>query len=84
MSSKPLLMNVVAGLLLGFSPSVRAAPEVLGADQTAMGGVSLAADTSNAAITTNPGLLALHRRYDFSAQFGVGPSTGLHLSLIHI
>ncbi len=78
MASKLHLQFAVAGLLLGFSVDVRAEPEVLGADLTAMGGVSLAADESNASITTNPGLLGLNPRYDFSAQFGVGPTSGLH------
>jgi hypothetical protein len=78
MSSKLHHHFAVAGLVLAFSVDARAEPEVLGADMTAQGGVSLAADTSNASITTNPGLLALNRRYDFSAQFGVGPSGGLH------
>ncbi len=78
MSSKLHSNFAVAGLLLGFSVAAWAEPEVLGADLAAQGGVSLAADGSNASITTNPGLLALNQRYDFSAQFGVGPSTGLH------
>jgi len=56
--------------------SALAAPDVVGADSLAMGSTSLAAHDSNAAITTNPGLLALEDRYDFSAQLGIGP--GLH------
>jgi hypothetical protein len=56
--------------------SAAAAPDVVGADSVAMGSTSLAAHDSNAAITTNPGLLALEDRYDFSAQAGIGP--GLH------
>ena len=63
-------------LLLLAHSSAFALPDVVGADSIGMGSTSLAADRSNAAITTNPGLLALHPRYDFSAQIGIGP--GLH------
>jgi len=62
-------------LLTVLSPAA-AAPDVVGADSLGMGSTSVAADRSNAAITTNPGLLALNPRYDFSAQVGIGP--GLH------
>ncbi len=55
-----------------------AEPEVIGADMTAQGGATLAADESNASITTNPGLLSLNRRYDFNGQFAYGPNGGLH------
>lgn len=73
--SRPLSALSLAIALLASAPAL-AAPDLVGADRVAMGGTSLAAHDSNAAITTNPGLLALTDRYDFSAQFGFGP--GLH------
>jgi len=63
-------------LLLLLHDVALALPDVVGADSIGMGSTSVAADKSNAAITTNPGLLALNPRYDFSAQVGIGP--GLH------
>jgi hypothetical protein len=76
MSSKQLAHMLIVGLIP--SSVAHAAPDVLGADLVGTGGVSQAASRSNAAITTNPGLLGLHDRYDFGAQFGYGPSRGLH------
>jgi len=78
MSSNLQFRIFLLGVVLGFSVDARADPEPIGADMTAQGGATLAADESNAAIATNPGLLSLNRRYDFNAQFGVGPSGGLH------
>lgn len=74
MSRHLLLLSLIGAL---FTPVWAAAsPDVVGADSVGMGSTSVAAFDSNAAITTNPGLLALTDRYDFSAQFGIGP--GLH------
>jgi hypothetical protein len=43
---------------------------------TATGGVGAAATHENAAITLNPGMLGLARRYDFQAQGGFGVEAG--------
>lgn len=53
-----------------------AADVVSGANLSAMGGVGAAASRDNAAITVNPGLLALHPRYDFMGMFRYGPDPG--------
>lgn len=55
-----------------------AGDEGLGANLIAMGGVGAAASRDNAAISLNPGLLALHPRYDMQGQFQYGPHQGLH------
>jgi hypothetical protein len=55
-----------------------AGDEGLGANLLAMGGVGAAASRDNAAISLNPGLLALHSRYDLQGQFQYGPYGGLH------
>ena len=53
-----------------------AADVVSGANLFAMGGVGAAASRDNASITLNPGLLALHPRYDFMGVFQYGPDPG--------
>lgn len=73
--SRPLFALSLASAAIG-PFAAHAAPDLVGADRVAMGSASLAAHDNNAAITTNPGLLALTDRYDFSAQLGIGP--GMH------
>jgi hypothetical protein len=65
----------VLGLALLSAPAL-AADVASGANLTAMGGVGAAASRDNAAITLNPGLLALHPRYDFMGVFRYGPDPG--------
>ena len=76
MSGKREVRLLIVSLLA--PASAMGSPDVVGADVLGAGAASLAAGRSNAAITSNPGLLALHRRYDFSAQFAIGPDRGLH------
>jgi len=59
------------------SPSF-AAEDVAGANVLGMAGVSVADVTDNAAITVNPGLMALRRRYDFHGHYAFGPVRGSH------
>ncbi|MEQ1506907.1 MAG: hypothetical protein ABMB14_32065 [Myxococcota bacterium] len=62
-----------------FLASAASAADVgTGANLLGMGGVGAAASHDNAAITLNPGLLALEDRYDFQGQFAYGPDAGLH------
>lgn len=67
---KPIL---VAGFLAFFAPASQGAEAVVGADLAAQGGAAAAASDRNAAITVNPGLIALHDRYDINGQFRYGP-----------
>lgn len=67
----------VIGLIVAWAAPVWAADVGLGANLLAMGGVGVAALSDNAAITLNPGLLALRRRYDFQGMFQYGPEGGL-------
>ena len=53
-----------------------AADAISGANLFAMGGVGAAASYDTAGITINPGLLALHPRYDFMGVFQYGPDPG--------
>lgn len=66
--------------MLWLAGTARGADAVSGANLLAQGGVGAAAAADNAAITLNPGLLALHRRYDFMGAFAYGPGGGLHWS----
>ena len=64
----------VAGFLAFFHAPSQAAEGVVAANLGAMGGAAAAASEDNAAITVNPGLLALHERYDLHGHFQYGPS----------
>lgn len=68
-------MTGLVPLLL--APVAPAADVLDGANLLGMGGVGAAASRDNAAITLNPGLLALHPRYDFLGQFRYGPSAAM-------
>jgi len=59
------------------TPSL-AEEDVTGANVLGMGGVSAASVSDNAAITVNPGLMALSRRYLFHGHFKFGPAGGAH------
>ncbi len=59
-------------LLLALS-DVASAAEVDGANVLAMGGTANAAADDNAAVTSNPGVMGLTERYDFSGLFRYGP-----------
>ena len=67
---------MLAPVLLQLLAPAHAADVVSGANLTGMGGVGAAASRDNAAITLNPGLLALHPRYDFMGVFQYGPDPG--------
>jgi hypothetical protein len=55
-----------------------AAEDVVGANVLGMAGVSVADVTDNAAITVNPGMMALRKRYDFHGHYTYGPAGGSH------
>lgn len=61
------------------SASPRYAPSGIaaGANAVALGGVGVAASDDNIGISLNPGLIALHERYDFTGLFQVSPGEGL-------
>ena len=50
---------------------------VQGANLLGMGGVGVAAPSDNAAVTLNPGLIPLRKRYDVHAHLRYGPTAGL-------
>lgn len=60
------------------STHASAEEDVAGANVLGMGGVAAAHSSDNAAITVNPGMMALTRRYDFHGHFKYGPSKGTH------
>ena len=62
----------LAPLLAFLHAPARAAEVVHSADLAGMGGASVAASESNAALTANPSLIALHRRYDLHAHGRLG------------
>ncbi len=63
--------------LLILATSALASDTLQAADQVAMGRTGIAAKNDNAAISLNPGLLALTERYDFQGMFGYGPTGGM-------
>ena len=76
---------IVASLFLAFvHGAAAAASPVLDAAQAGMGGTAAAASLENAAMTTNPSLIGLHRRYDFSghARFGYDAATEWGVSAV--
>lgn len=74
------------GLMAIFWPLVGHAEdpeEAFGANTLAMGGTAAANADDNAAITANPGVLGLEKRYDLQGVFSVNwPSVGWGLSLL--
>lgn len=73
-----LLSLCAEGATLCAASPAYAGDEGLGANLIAMGSVGAAASRDNAAISVNPGLLALHARYDIQGQAQYGPYKGLH------
>ncbi len=63
--------------LLLFAAPAHAGDAVLGANTLAAGSAVAADGYDNAGITVNPGLIALHQRYDFHAHLGYGAARGL-------
>lgn len=72
------MLTTLVALATFTAPAANAADVALGANTVAMGSAAAADPYDNAALTLNPGLLALTERYDFQAQFGFGPTGGLH------
>lgn len=56
-----------------FGAPAQAAEGVVAANLGAMGGAAAGHSEDNAAVTVNPGLIALHERYDLHGHFQYGP-----------
>jgi len=70
------ISTVLISLL--FSTPAVAEEDVEGANILGMGGAAVAHVSDNSAITVNPGLMGLTRRYDFHGHYKLGPSGGSH------
>lgn len=72
--------NKLVMMALGFAPTALAT-ELVGGNITAMGGAAVAHPSDNAAVTVNPGMLGITKRYDVGALFAYGPTQDLFWGL---